>query len=98
MQLLVTAEPIDAARAHEIGLVNAVVPTADLRGAAQAMAATILANAPLSVRAAKRTVHLGARDVFDEAERLWEPVYRSADAQEGPAAFREGRAPRWQGR
>jgi enoyl-CoA hydratase/carnithine racemase len=98
MELLVTGEPIDAARAYGIGLVNEVVPGADLHDAAQAMATTILANAPLSVRAAKRTVYLAARDVFDEAERIWEPVYRSADAQEGPAAFREGRAPRWQGR
>jgi enoyl-CoA hydratase/carnithine racemase len=99
MELLLTAEPIDAARAHEVGLVNRVVPAGDLRAAVQAMATTILANAPLSVRAAKQTVHLGARpELWDEADRIWEPVYRSADAQEGPAAFREGRAPRWQGR
>jgi enoyl-CoA hydratase/carnithine racemase len=98
MELLVTAEPIDAARAHQLGLVNQVVPAAELHDAAQVMATTILANAPLSVRAGKRTVYLAAGDHFDEAERIWEPVYRSADAQEGPAAFHEGRAPRWQGR
>ena len=98
MELLVTAAPIDAARAHQLGLVNQVVPAAELRDAAQVMATTILANAPLSVRAAKRTVYLAARDVFDEAERIWEPVYRSADAQEGPAAFSEGRPPKWIGR
>jgi enoyl-CoA hydratase/carnithine racemase len=98
MQLLVTAAPITAERAHQVGLVNEVVPLAELRAAAQAMATTILANAPLSVRAATRTVHLGASHAWAEADRLWEPVYRSADAQEGPAAFREGRAPRWQGR
>jgi enoyl-CoA hydratase/carnithine racemase len=98
MELLVTAEPIDAARAHQLGLVNQVVPAAELHDAAQVMATTILANAPLSVRAGKRTVYLATGDHFDEAERIWEPVYRSADAQEGPAAFREGRAPRWQGR
>jgi enoyl-CoA hydratase/carnithine racemase len=98
MELLVTAEPIDAVRAHQLGLVNQVVPAAELHDAAQVMATTILANAPLSVRAGKRTVYLAAGDHFDEAERIWEPVYRSADAQEGPAAFREGRAPRWQGR
>jgi len=99
MELLVTAAPISAERAHQVGLVNQVVPLADLRSAAQAMATTILANAPLSVRAAKRTVELG-RDLglWDEADRIWEPVYRSADAQEGPAAFREGRSPRWQDR
>jgi 1,4-dihydroxy-2-naphthoyl-CoA synthase len=35
---------------------------------------------------------------FDEAERIWEPVYLSDDAQEGPQAFREGRKPQWHGR
>jgi enoyl-CoA hydratase/carnithine racemase len=102
MQLVLTAEPISARRAHEIGLVNEVVPGDELHAAAQAMARTILGNAPLSVRAGKRTIYAAAGESFgrllDEAERIWEPAYLSADAQEGPAAFREGRAPRWQGR
>lgn len=102
MELLVTAQPIDAERALQVGLVNRVVPADRLRTAAQELATTILANAPLSVRAAKATVLLGARAhlgaLQDEADRIWEPVYTSADAQEGPAAFREGRPPRWRGR
>ena len=102
MQLLLTGDPIDAARAHEVGLVNQVVPLADLHDAAQALAERIAANAPLSVRAAKKTVRLVAElplgSAFDQAEELWAPVYRSADAQEGPAAFRDKRTPVWQGR
>jgi enoyl-CoA hydratase/carnithine racemase len=102
MQLLLTGDPIDAARAHEVGLVNQVVPLAELRAAAQALAERIAANAPLSVRAAKRTVGLVGElplgSAFDQAEELWAPVYRSADAQEGPAAFRDKRTPVWQGR
>ena len=102
MQLLLTGDPIDAARAHEVGLVNQVVPLADLHDAAQALAERIAANAPLSVRAAKKTVRLVAElplgTAFDQAEELWAPVYRSADAQEGPAAFRDKRTPVWQGR
>jgi len=102
MELLVTAEPIDAARAHQLGLVNRVVPLAELHDAAEAMAGTILANAPLSVRAAKRTVYLSAeglhRELQDEADAIWEPVYLSEDAKEGPRSFREKRTPRWQGR
>ena len=54
------------------------------------------------MRAAKRTVYLSLRhrldEAFAEAERIWEPVYRSADAQEGPAAFRDKRTPVWTGR
>ena len=102
MQLLLTGDPISAQRACQVGLVNEVVPAAELRARAQAVAERIAANAPLSVLAAKRTVALVAEQplsqAYEAAERIWEPVYRSADAQEGPAAFREKRPPTWTGR
>ena len=102
MQLLVTGDPISAQRAREVGLVNEVHPAAELHDAAQALGERIAANAPLSVAAAKQTVRLMAADRFAEAyaaaEALWEPVYLSADAQEGPAAFRDKRTPVWTGR
>jgi enoyl-CoA hydratase/carnithine racemase len=102
MQILLTGDPIDAHRAREVGLVNEVVPAAQLVEVTQRLAERIAANAPLSVRAAKQTVRLLAEtplsSAYDEAERIWEPVYLSDDAQEGPAAFRDKRAPRWQGR
>jgi enoyl-CoA hydratase/carnithine racemase len=83
-------------------LVNAVVPGRDLLDHVQRLAETIAANAPLSVRAAKAMVYasaeVGRTAAFAEAERIWEPVYRSEDAQEGPRSFAEGRPPRWQGR
>jgi len=101
MEMLLTGEEIDAARAREVGLVNRVVPAGELRVRTQELALRIGANAPLSVRAAKATVRLVAESPLEEAyaraEELWEPVYRSADAQEGPRAFREKRAPRWRG-
>ena len=102
MQLLLTGDPITARRAHEVGLVNEVVPAAGLREAAQALGERIAANAPLSVLAGKRTVGLVAEhplsEAFAAADAIWEPVYLSEDAQEGPAAFREKRAPVWKGR
>jgi enoyl-CoA hydratase/carnithine racemase len=102
MELLLTAEPIDARRAYEVGLVNRVVPGDELREAAQAMARTIAGNAPLSVRASKALVHavaeLGEQAAWDEGNRLFEPAYLSEDAQEGPRAFREKRPPVWQAR
>jgi len=102
MQILLTGDPITARRAHEVGLVNEVVPGDQLVDAAGALAERIAANAPLSVRAAKRTVRLVAElplaAAYDAAERIWEPVYLSEDAQEGPAAFRDKRPPRWKGR
>ena len=102
MQILLTGDSISARRAYEVGLVNQVVPLADLIATVQALAERIAANAPLSVAAAKKTVALCAQlplaEAFDAAERIWEPVYLSADAQEGPAAFRDKRAPVWTGR
>jgi len=102
MQILLTGDPLTAARAYEIGLVNEVVPDAELTSTVQALAERIAANAPLSVAAAKQTAYLSAHhelaDAFEEAERIWAPVYLSADAQEGPAAFRDKRPPVWTGR
>jgi enoyl-CoA hydratase/carnithine racemase len=98
LQILLTGDPLSAQRGYEIGLVNEVVPLASLRDRAQQVAERIAANAPLSVLAAKRTAYLSQPDLFEEAERIWAPVYHSADAQEGPAAFRDKRAPVWTGR
>jgi enoyl-CoA hydratase/carnithine racemase len=81
---------------------DAVVPAAELRTHTQALAERIAANAPLSVRASKRTAYLSAdhsrEAAYEVAEEIWAPVYRSADAQEGPAAFRDKRTPVWKGR
>jgi len=98
LQIVLTGDPVPARRAFEIGLVNEVVPAAELRATAQAMGERIAANAPLSVLAGKRTAYLSRPDVFAEAEQIWAPVYHSADAQEGPAAFRDKRPPAWTGR
>jgi enoyl-CoA hydratase/carnithine racemase len=98
LELLMTGDPIDADRAYTLGLVNRVVPLAELRETAQTLAQTLRANAPLSVQASKRMIYAGQAVDFDQADAIWEPVYTSADAQEGPTAFREKRPPRWQGR
>ncbi|HEX4832700.1 MAG TPA: enoyl-CoA hydratase-related protein [Trebonia sp.] len=102
MEILLTGDLIDAARAERLGLVNRVVPDGELRAAAGKLARRIAANAPLSVLAGKQTVGLIAArplaEAYAEADRIWEPVYRSDDAQEGPAAFRDKRPPQWKGR
>ena len=101
-ELLLTGESISAARAHEVGLVNRVVPAADLVSQAVAVAQLIAANAPLSVRAAKRVVsistEIGRTQAIGYADAIYETVYRSDDALEGPRAFVERRAPVWSGR
>lgn len=102
VELIATAAPITAERAHALGLVNQVVPEGAARAAAVALAEQIAGNAPLTVAAGKAMVRM----VLDEAmgsassraEQIWTPVYLSEDAQEGPRAFAEKRPPRWQGR
>lgn len=102
LQMLLTGDPIGADRAYQLGLVNEVVPAAELADRAQAWAMRIAGHAPLSVRAAKRMVYatrgLPVAEAYAEAERIFEPVYLSDDAQEGPRSFAEHRPPRWTGR
>ena len=102
MELLLTAQPITAQRLYELGFVNAVVPLADLHSRAKAMAQQIAANAPLTVKAARELVYLsgemGRSASLRAAHHVFESVYLSEDAQEGPRAFAEKRPPQWQGR
>lgn len=102
MELLVTARPIDAQRAYQLGLVNRVVAASELRAAAAELAGQIAANAPLSVKAGKALVYSGVgrnrEEAWSVAEDLYRAAYLSEDAMEGPRAFAEGRAPRWLGR
>jgi enoyl-CoA hydratase/carnithine racemase len=100
--LLLTARPIDAARAREIGLVNAVVPPEDLMAAALDTADAIAANAPLAVRATWRGVRellpLALPDAYRRQEELGGPLRRTDDAREAQRAFLEKRRPAWSGR
>lgn len=102
LELCLTGEPMSAARAYEIGFVNRVVPPAEVLPAAVAMAERIVANAPLTVAASQEMVRLagemGRSAAWDVADALFERVYGSLDAREGPRAFAEGRQPRWEGR
>jgi len=102
MDLLLTARPISAARAAEIGLVNEVVPRHELLPRALAAADAIAANAPLAVRATRSGVRellgLPLEEAHRRQEELGRPLRRSDDAREGARAFLEKRKPRWTGR
>lgn len=101
-QILLTGDPISAERAYQVGFINEVVEPDDLLSTALRLATTIAENAPLSVRAAKKmvglTAELSASAALQSAGWMYEHVYLSEDAQEGPLAFNEGRAPQWQGK
>jgi enoyl-CoA hydratase len=102
MELLITGEPITAQRAYDVGLVNSVVPDDQILDEALRLARIVASNAPLSVAAGKRLVglaaDLGPLAAAEPADWLYLRAYLSEDAQEGPRAFREKRAPVWKGR
>ncbi len=102
LEMILTAEPIDAARAYEVGLVNRVVPQADLVPTALALAERIASNAPLAVRAAKEAVHRGLDLPLEDGLRLEQfladPLRDTRDAREGVRAFGQQRAPDYRGR
>lgn len=101
MQLALTGETIDAARALELHLVNTVVDPPDVLASAVEHAAAVAANAPLSLAAIRELVRLGATDGarFRERRTHWQSVvFTSEDAAEGARAFMEKREPVWTGR
>ena len=105
MEMILTGEPISARRALDLGLVNRVVPQADVLDAALELAGRVTANAPLSVQASKRIANGIADGHVEAEEHSWELSRRegqllmhSADSAEGPRAFAEKRAPNWQAR
>jgi len=102
MELLLTGDAIDAATAERWGLVNRVVPAADLLPAARRYAETIAANAPLAVCATKELAYRARDASLAEGMRMEQLVNsllqrNSADLAEGRAAFLEKRAPRFRG-
>jgi len=101
LQLLLTGEMIDANEAYRIGLVNRVVPAADLLGAAAEMMRTILANAPVAVANLIEAVNRGYDATLDDALTLEATAFgllaATDDKREGTRAFLEKRAARFTG-
>ena len=102
MEWSLTGELIPAQRGYEVGLVNRITPKGGALDEALGMARAIAANGPLAVAASKRILveapEWPAAERFDRQREINEPVRSSEDAREGATAFKEKRAPRWQGR
>lgn len=101
LELALTGEPITAARAEHFGLVNKVVPAAEVVSEALALAGRICENAPLAVRTSKeimrRARDLSEADAWKANAELSMPIFGTKDAIEGATAFAEKRPPKWQG-
>lgn len=102
MEMALTGDFIDAAKAADIGLVNRIVPQGSALEAARELAATICANGPLAVKISKQVIN---ESVDWSTEGMWQkqqaivmPIFTSEDAIEGATAFAEKRAPNWKGK
>lgn len=102
MEMALSAEPLSAARALEVGLVNRVVEGPQVLSSALALAQRICDNAPLAVRASKRvmleTLEVSEDEAWAISNEAFGAIARSGDALEGAIAFAEKRSPVWQGK
>lgn len=103
LELLLTGDPVDAATAERLGLVNAVFPAGSFDARAEEWLGRIYGQSASSIRFTKKAFRLaGAADFEDRlarVERLYlEELMRTSDASEGLNAFLEKRKPEWQGR
>lgn len=101
-EMVFLGRPIDAERAYQVGLINRVVPAAELLPAALAMAEEIVANAPVAVRWSKMAMNdvlnLPESDAWPINADYSRRIENTADFQEGPRAFSEKRKPNFEGR
>jgi enoyl-CoA hydratase len=100
--LCLSGDIIDANEALRIGLIERVVPAADLMTAAKKLATTIASKAPLAIAACKRVINTGAGLSIDEALELealeFGLLVDTEDIKEGTGAFLEKRKPVWKGK
>lgn len=102
LELCMTAQPITAQRAYDIGFVNKVVPGDQLMEEAVLLAEQIAENAPLAVQYFKelayRGLNMSTQDISSLTYHMYDQLLTTEDSKEGPLAFAEKRKPQWKGR
>jgi enoyl-CoA hydratase/carnithine racemase len=101
MEMLLTGDMVDAARARELGLVNRVVPEAELDAAVAALAGQIASKSPLTLAIGKaafyRQAEMKLEDAYAYASEVMVRNMLARDAGEGIDAFLDKRSPAWTG-
>lgn len=101
-EMCMTGQPISAQTAHELGLLNRIVPASELDSAVDALVADLVAASPMAVRRGKYAMRAVSGMSFHEMMSFTEtalvPMIMTEDAREGLAAFNDKRAPEWPGR
>ena len=99
LELCMTAQPVTAQRAYDMGFLNKVVPGESLMEEAMGMAEQIAENAPLAVQYFKelayRSLNMSTQDISSLTYHMYDQLLTTEDSKEGPLAFAEKRKPNW---